>query len=356
MSTRDLWMDIMHYRVFDRMPVIHWDVWSETKTRWIREGMPADADPHAYFDAVPMYAMIEPYLDLLPLFEREIIEEGDEWVIAREPNGVLTKSWKNRSCIPQYIDHTLKDAANWPEYKRRLQPDPARLPPNLDALIIDAEGSGLPIAIWTGSMMGWTRDWMGVENMSYLMYDSPETYADMVETLSDLVVWALDQILPRMKIKPDMGFGWEDICGKNGPLVSPWIFDRLVAPGYRKIRAKLDQYGIPLYGIDTDGDIEALAGNWLQAGVNVQFPVEIGTWDGDAMKLRKQYGRELRVIGGFNKLVLEKGPRAIDAEIERRLPMMKAGGFVIMPDHFIPPGVSLENYKYYLDRIRSLRL
>jgi len=74
------------------------------------------------------------------------------------------------------------------------------------------------------------------------------------------------------------------------------------------------------------------------------------------MEFRKKYGRELRIIGGFNKLELEKGPVAIDAEIERRIPLMKDGGFIPVPDHYITPGTSLGNYKYYLDKIRKLRL
>jgi hypothetical protein len=61
------------------------------------------------------------------------------------------------------------------------------------------------------------------------------------------------------------------------------------------------------------------------------------------------------IIGGFNKLELEKGPDAIDAEIERRQPLMHDGGFILMPDHTITPGTLLQDYKYYLDRVRSLR-
>ncbi len=205
-------------------------------------------------------------------------------------------------------------------------------------------------------MMGWIRNWMGVVNMSYLMYDSPEVYADMVETLSDLVCWGIDTVVPRMKSKPDLGFGWEDICGKAGPLVSPMVFEKCVARGYRKIRRKLEDYGITLLGIDTDGDIAHLIGPWFDAGVNVQFPVEIGTWGADPMAYRRRFGRELRIVGGFNKLVLEHGRAAIDAEIDRRLPLMREGGFVMMPDHLITPGVPLDDYKYYLDRVRTLRL
>lgn len=355
MSMRDLWLNIMHYGKFDRMPVVHWAGWRETRERWIAEGMPADANEREFFNASPHWGWVGVNLGLLPEFEEETMEETAEYRIFRAKDGVVQQAWKTKSCIPHFIDFTLKDARGWPEYKRRLQPDPARIPANLDQQIANAESCGLPIAIGTASMMGWIRNWMGVQNMSYLMYDDPDVYADMVSTLADLTCWAIDVICPKMKQKPDMGFGWEDICGKSGPLVSPAIFDQCVAPGYRKIRDKLESYGVPLLGIDSDGLVEPLIQHWLDAGVNVQFPIEIGTWNADPWKIRQRFGRDLRIIGGFNKLALEKGPAEIDAEIERRLPLMKDGGFMLMPDHLITPGTSIANYRYFLERIRSLR-
>jgi len=356
MTIRELWQSIMHYDEFDRMPVIHWTEWPETRERWISEGMPPDVDEHEYFDAVSAWAGVGVELGLHPPFEEEVIEETDEYRIFRDEVGVIKKDWKHRSCIPQFIDHPFKTAADWPEFKKRLQPDAARIPDDLDERIRRAEDSGLAIAVPGASMMGWIRNWMGVTNMSYLMYDDPDCYTEMVDTISDLVCWGLDQLVPRMHTTPDICHGWEDICGKTGPLVSPAVFEKHVARGYRKVRGKLDEHGIRLYSIDTDGDVAALLRNWLDAGVNVQFPVEIGTWNADPMAYRKKYGRELRIVGGFNKLALEKGRDAIDVEIERRIPLMKDGGYLPMPDHLITPGVPLDDYKYYLDRIRALRL
>jgi len=71
---------------------------------------------------------------------------------------------------------------------------------------------------------------------------------------------------------------------------------------------------------------------------------------------RKTYGKELRIFGGFDKLALERGRDAIDAELESHIPLLKEGGFFLMPDHFITPGVPLEDYKYFLDRVDKLRL
>lgn len=356
MNHRELWNEIMHYGDFDRMPVVHWTQWPETKERWIEEGMPEDANVREFLGADPHWVGVGVNVSLYPAFEEEVYEETDEYRIFRGGDGVVQKDWKHRECIPHFIDFTLEDASDWEEYKKRLQPDPGRIPDDLDERIHNAEESGHPIVMGSASMMGWIRNWMGVQNMSYLMFDSPETYGDMVDTLAELSCWAIDQVVPRMETTPDMVFGWEDICGKAGPLVSPNIFKEHVAPGYAKIRSKMEEYGIDLLGIDSDGDVSDLAGPWLESGVNVLFPIEIGVWNADPMEYRQKYGRELRIVGGFNKMVLEEDFEAIDAEIERRLPLMRDGGFLPMPDHLITPGTPLENYQYFLDRMRELRV
>ena len=108
--------------------------------------------------------------------------------------------------------------------------------------------------------------------------------------------------------------------------------------------------------VDSDGDISALAQNWFEAGVNVIFPIEIGTWGGDARAYRKRFGREYRIIGNFDKFALEKGPTEIDTEINRLMPLIQEGGFIMLPDHYITPDTSLDNYQYYLEKIRSIRI
>ena len=354
MTYRELFNQIMHYGDFDRMPVLHWTGWQETIERWYAEGLPRDVSQHTFFNAQPLWGGIWTNLNLFPAFEEEVLEETEDYRIFRGGDGVVCQDWKHKSCIPHYIDFTLKDARGWDEYKKRLQPDPARIPANIDERLAQLETSGLPIEFEIASMMGWIRNWMGVENMSYLMYDDRDVYADMVMTLADLTCWAIDQVLPKIKI--DYAHGWEDICGRSGPLVSPDIFDECVAPGYRKIRNKLAEYGVTLFGIDSDGDVTELVGHWLDAGVNVQFPIEVGTWKGDARQFRKIYGKELRIIGNFDKLTLEQGHAEVEAEIARLMPLMREGGFIMVPDHLITPGVALQDYQWYLERVREIRL
>ena len=63
----------------------------------------------------------------------------------------------------------------------------------------------------------------------------------------------------------------------------------------------------------------------------------------------------IRLFGNFDKRVMARGRAAIQAEIERLLPLMEEGGFIVMPDHLIPPDVPLDDYRWYLDRVRELR-
>lgn len=176
-----------------------------------------------------------------------------------------------------------------------------------------------------------------------------------METITNLSCWYLDTILPTMRHKPDVAFIWEDICGSSGPFVSPEIFKKYVAPAYTKIRNTLQRHGIKYLAMDSDGKVDALIGPAFEAGVNILFPIEVGTWRETPERIRKIYGKELRMVGGFDKLVLEKNKQAIDVELDRHLSLAFEGGYFLMPDHVITPDTPLENYRYYLERIRNAR-
>ncbi|MGI6176698.1 MAG: hypothetical protein ACOYJC_11200 [Christensenellales bacterium] len=70
----------------------------------------------------------------------------------------------------------------------------------------------------------------------------------------------------------------------------------------------------------------------------------------DIIEVRKEYP-SLRFIGAYNKLVMEEGKEAIDAEFERLKPVIRQGGFICTTDHQVSPETSLENYCYYVKRL-----
>jgi uroporphyrinogen decarboxylase len=100
--------------------------------------------------------------------------------------------------------------------------------------------------------------------------------------------------------------------------------------------------------VDCDGNINDIAGLWLEAGVNCMFPVEVAAGT-DPLVLRERHGRDMLLMGGVNKRALAQGQAAIRAEIDRLRPLVADGGFVPHVDHRVPPDVSYQDYRYYLD-------
>ncbi len=54
---------------------------------------------------------------------------------------------------------------------------------------------------------------------------------------------------------------------------------------------------------------------------------------------------------------IAKGKDAIDGELEKKLPFMfSKRGYIPSLDHHVPPEISYENFKYYLEKTRKLYL
>jgi hypothetical protein len=184
------------------------------------------------------------------------------------------------------------------------------------------------------------------EGLAYACYDYHDMVDDMVETCCVLVERVLDKLLPVVKF--DFATGWEDICFKNGPIVSVDFFKNVVMPRYKRISKKLHAYGIDLWYIDCDGDVRPLLPYFLEGGVNCLFPFEVNgcAHPGELLSL---YGGELRIMGGVDKIQLGSGRMAIKAYLETLVPLVERGGYIPFCDHRCPPNVPPQDYLYYLD-------
>lgn len=135
---------------------------------------------------------------------------------------------------------------------------------------------------------------LGVEQLSYLYVDDEDLYREIVDTLCGLGYACAKEVL-ETGVKFDYAHFWEDICFKNGPLISPDVFREFVGPWYKKITDLTSSYGIEIVSVDCDGMIDSLIPIWLENGVNTMFPIEVGTWNASIAPWREKYGKQLRV-------------------------------------------------------------
>jgi uroporphyrinogen decarboxylase len=169
---------------------------------------------------------------------------------------------------------------------------------------------------------------------------------DMVETTCLLIENSLDQLLPHFQF--DYASGWEDICFKNGPIVSLDFFKAVVMPRYKRLRKKLEAHGIDLWYTDCDGDVRPLLPYFLEGGINCLFPFEVNSCTHPG-ELLDQYRGQLRIMGGVDKMRLGEGPEAIKDYLKSLEKYVVRGGYIPFCDHRCPPNVKPADYLYYLD-------
>ncbi len=366
MNNRQRAMAILNYEDFDRLPLVHFAFWDETVLKWVREGHLTPAQGRDYnlvgrmlgfdFDwfenvAMPVHGMNP----LFPPFEPKLVEEmedGSRKVL--DGYGAITLQKADATGIPHEFDHTLKDRKSWEEhYVHRLQVTPERVNMALMESLKDDSERDEPIGLYCGSLIGEIRNCLGIVGLSYLQVDDADLMDEIVDTFAEVCYRIVEQSLAS-GAKFDYAHYWEDICYKNGPLISPKFFREKIGPHYRRISELLWAHDIRIVSLDCDGKIDALVPTWVENGVNTMFPIEVGTWKASIVPWREQFGRELRGVGGMDKKVFAYDYAAVDAEIERLKPLVELGGFIPCPDHRIPLDAKWENVQYYCDRMRRV--
>ena len=364
MNIRERFNATMHYQARDRSSLLEFGYWEKTLDVWHEQGLPAYVDKessHEFFgmdfDRFKYITSVPFRVGLVPAFEEKVLEDRGDKEVVQQEDGVRVLRDKSMTSIPLPLDHLLVDRESWRRhYKSRLDPtEPERYPSNWDEWVkiwTDPDRQ-FPCFLWAGSLYGCLRNWMGLENLSLALYDDPAWVEEMVTTLADCTIGTLTRVLQTGGHFDACGM-WEDICYSSGPMISPKHFRKLLAPHYRRIADLLEKHGVDLLWVDCDGNIDSLVPLWLESGVNCFIPFEVGTWGADPIEYRRKYGRDLRMMGGVNKRILAGSKAAIETEIHRLMPLVKEGGYIGFCDHYVPPDVSLENYLFYLEKVREV--
>jgi len=360
MNCRERLLRTLKFEPVDRGVDYEFGAWEQTIARWHKEGLPEEFT--GVWEAIGKYFKTDDLeyeygsspavnIGLLPPFEFKVVEEKGDHLIAVDDTGGIVEMLRPElgASIPRTLRHAVESKKDWKKLRdERLDPStPGRIPDNLDELCRKSLEADYPIRIGGGSLYGVLRNWIGVENISILLYDDEVWVEEMMEHLTILALTMFEKLAGKCKI--DICSWWEDMCFNKGPLISPAHFKRLMVPRYKRITDFLrHECGCEFNIVDCDGNIEKLVPFWLEGGINVMFPLEVSHTN--AYKISERFGKRVPLRGYFNKLALIKGKEAIDKEFKRIGPLFKRGGFIPHTDHLVPPDVSWENYCYYRKR------
>jgi uroporphyrinogen decarboxylase len=351
MTDRQRFNNQMHYKPTDRCFNMEFGYWDENFTEWdlfVKHGVKNNSEADLFFN-FDRFHSVGGHTWMLPGFPAQVVRETATTKVLMNPDGLLAEVPKDgHDTIPHFLKATIVTPEDWKRAKdeRFRRDDPKR---TLDVASLQKKyppARDYPVGVFCGSMIGNIRNMLTFEGLAYATFDYPDMVEDMVETCCQLVEDFLDQVLG--KIDFDYASGWEDICFKNGPIVSVDFFKNIVMPRYKRISKKLHAHGIDLWYTDCDGDVRPILPYLLEGGINCLFPFEVNGCAHPA-ELLNQYGRDLRIMGGVDKIEMAKGPEAITKYLKSLVPLVDRGGYIPFCDHRCPPNVSPANYLFYLD-------
>jgi hypothetical protein len=308
----------------DCCPVIEWATWwDKTIEIWESEELPRGLDQQGLFKHYG--------LDRFYQF----------WLATRAPG------------CPEPLNHgagLISDEFGYKSLKPLLFPKDSverALPRIEEALSLSQEGE---VIIWytLDGFFWFPRTLLGIEPHLYAFYDKPDLYHRICE---DLLEWQFDAVEKLSRyIKADFMTFAEDMSYNNGPMISEETFETFIAPYYRQITPIIKGGGTRVI-VDSDGDIARCVPWFIRCGAEGILPLEKQAGV-DIANLQVQYP-EFLFLGGFDKMCLLRGKDAIDAEFQRILPILRKGRYIPSVDHQTPPGVTMENYIYYVSQLRK---
>ena len=370
MTNRERAYNLLHYKEVDRMPAVHFGYWNELLDEWAQQGHISQELAKSWGDGndadkelnkilgwdFNWFRVRSGHYGLLPAFEYKVLEVlPDGFKRIQNFDGLIERVRDGAGSIPAEDDYQLKDRAAFEKlYKPKMQFSADRIPKEYFEKYFEAEKADEPMGLHLGSVLGDIRNMLSVIGMSYMICDDYDLFAEIIDTYAEMQYRVAEEVL-KLGVTFDFAHYWEDICFKNGPLISPVMFEELCAKHYKKRNDLCRKYGMDIISLDCDGVTEKLLPIWFENGVNTMFPIEVGTWGDQFEPARKKFGKEMRGVGGMDKTVLRKDKAAVDAEIERIRRLIDLGGYIPCPDHRLMPGTKWELVQYYIEQIKKIR-
>ncbi|MFH1567159.1 MAG: uroporphyrinogen decarboxylase family protein, partial [Gemmatimonadota bacterium] len=338
----------------DRPPFwLFWGPWRTTRQRWLREGMAAEGDFRAAFGPDPAPRAVPVNCGPCPRMEYRVLEEDADYIVHTDAWGIVRRDYKHGESMSEFLRFPVRDRGDWEQFREeRLDPHhPDRLAGTWREQALQWQAEGVPIQLGhfpEVTVFGGLRWLLGDEECLVAFYTMPDLVHEIMDHLTDIFLAVFAQVVEVVPV--DVIHIWEDMCGRQGPLISPRHWEEFMGPNYRRIRDFARQHEIPLISVDTDGDPDRITPPMMASGVNFLFPMEVAAGC-DVNQWRSRYP-DLAMMGGVDKRALALDRAAIDAELDRVWPAVEAGRYIPELDHLIPDDVPWGNYCYYAEALR----
>jgi len=234
--------------------------------------------------------------------------------------------------------------------RRSLDPlDPRRLPRRWSRRVRawKTRAHTLMLRVHRGFFLSMgVHDWDRFFEVVLLLKTDPQFVHAALSIQGEFAAGLVRRVLSEVEV--DAAVFSEPIGGNDRPLLSPQMYAEFVLASYRPVLGVLARFGVETVIFRTFANARLLIPEILKQGFNCLWACEVNIEAMDYRDLRREFGRDLRLIGGIDLDALRYGKEAIRREIEEKVPPLLAdGGYVPLADGRVRADVPFENYVYY---------
>ena len=321
MSSRDRFRETMGYGRPDRVPYFEEGIRKEVLRAWQTQGLTSAADLYEMF----------------PSDHRERMQ------VDLEPRPKLVSK--------------LDKITNLKKFQHRLNPaDKKRLPSKWSRRVREWQSREHVLMLYVHRgfflTMG-VHNWRSFTDVMVLLMDEPDLVNRRMQIQGEFAARLCDRILAEVEV--DAIVFSEPIGGSDRPLISPQMYEKFVLKNYEPVLEVLRHRYVPTICFQTFANARILIPSILKWGFNCLWACEVNIDAMDYRSLRKEFGRDLRLIGGIDLDALREDKDAIRREIEEKVPpLIEEGGYIPLADGRVRADVRFENYVYYRQLLQEV--
>ncbi len=195
---------------------------------------------------------------------------------------------------------------------------------------------------------------VGTQDFFLKMFDEPELIAGVLDGLTEYYTELGKNVIA---LGVDMIRVGDDVGAQQAMMISPKVWRELAKPRFDHMFKEFRKANSELFiKLHSCGDYSPILGDQVDLGVNLSGLMQPTGGNKDQVGLKKKYGADLALIGGFD--VQNLLPRGQVEDVRQGvLNTMKnlavGGGYIFSPSHYILADVPIQNIYTLLEAQRD---
>jgi len=367
MDSRERIAAILNRQEPDRVGFQDSDFFADTFERWHSEGLPRAVDgikpnwpwlnvPGLRYFGNDIYVV---WADISPRYDAIDYEVSEDWCIAKDEFGSTKKSWTTKSASPQYLEPVIRTPQDFTEKidplldhedMRRVSSSHYPFKHELARAMRRFQREFFVVVGMVGPFEYATYLCGGLAATLILVMKNQDFASYMFSRIADFLCRVCEGYL---EAGVDGLWLFDDQGSQDGPFLSPKLYAKLLKPAHEVICEPFRRRGLPRI-LHSDGNLNPIIFHLIEAGFVALHPLQ-NKAGMDIKGLKEKYGRELTLIGGMDTHILSSGdPHEIEDEVRSKITAAgQEGGYIVASDGPVPPTISLEKYRFYVEQVRK---